>query len=113
MRAWTDICGVVAAVAVAEVEAVVAAVVAASKAAVAAEAEGRFVAQLLAEAHTVEVAAAVEKVWIEAAPVRECSSGPVFADNLVAVGKLHDSLGSKMLLDPRSEAFSVSAPAEP
>lgn len=88
-------------VAVVEVERLVAAAVAvASKAAVAAEAGAHFVAQLHVEVHTVELAAAVEKVRSEAAQGREYSSGPVFAGNLVAEGKLHGFLDSKMLLDP-------------
>ncbi len=99
MRAWMNMWESVF-VAVVEVERVVAAVVAvASKAAVAAEAGAHFVAQLHAEVHTVEVAAAVEKARSEAAQGTEYSSGPVFAGNLVAEGKLHGSLDSKMLLN--------------
>jgi len=98
MRAWMNIWESVFVAVVVE-RVVAAAVAVASKAAVAAEAGAHFVAQLHAEVHTVEVAAAVEKARSEAAQGTEYSSGPVFAGNLVAEGKLHGSLDSKMLLN--------------
>lgn len=68
---------VVPVVEVERVVAVAAAVVVASKAAVAAEAEAHLVAQLHAEVHNLEVAAAVEKGWSEVVQGTEHSSDPV------------------------------------
>ena len=78
--------------------------VVASKAAVAVEAQGHSVVHSYAEARTVEavVAAgsAAEKARVEAARVKEHSSGQACSGTSVVEGKLRGSPGSKMLLGP-------------